>query len=75
MSMEFFDQGADQRFSVQVNSVFGLDQCDDLGDMEGFLGPSEYVYCHCHIRHTFMSGEFTLFGFLGLELPNGTKLG
>jgi len=75
MPMDFLDQGADQGLPVQVNSVFGLDQGDDLGNMEGFLGCSEYVYSHIHIRHTCLHGPFGLFGFLGLKLSNSAKLG
>jgi len=43
MTMDLFDQGADQGFPVQANSMFALDQRDNLGDMEGFWASMEYV--------------------------------
>jgi hypothetical protein len=41
--MDFFNQGTDQGFAIQVYFVFGLDLGEDFGDMEGFSGLPEYV--------------------------------
>ena len=71
--MDFFDQGADQGLSIQRHPVLGFYLGDDLGDMKGPLGPSEYVYCHAHIRHTFIFPSFGPFRFRGFELSNGTE--
>ena len=35
MSMNLFDQGADQRFAIQSDTVFGLHLGNDFGDMKG----------------------------------------
>jgi hypothetical protein len=41
--VDFFNEGADQGFAIQVYFVFGFDLGKDLRDMEGFRGLAEYV--------------------------------
>jgi hypothetical protein len=41
--MDFFDQGADQRFSVQGHPVLGLDLGEQFGDVKRALGLPKYV--------------------------------
>jgi hypothetical protein len=53
VAMDFFDQRADQRFSVQGHPVLGLDLGEQLGDVKRALGLPKYVSTHVHLRHTF----------------------
>jgi hypothetical protein len=72
--MDLFNQGADQGFPVQINPMSGFDLSNNLGDVKGLLGSSEYVCSHTHVRHTFLFDTFSLFRFGGLQLPNGAEL-
>lgn len=74
MSMNLFNQGADQGFPIESDTVFGLYLGNDFRDMKGLLASSEYVYRHVHIGHTFPLRSFRFPNLRGFELPNRSEL-
>jgi hypothetical protein len=75
VAVDLFDEGADQGLPVQADFVFGFDLREDLGDVEGFAGLSEYVYIHVYIRHTLFAFSFR-FRQLGIfQLLDHAELG
>jgi hypothetical protein len=71
---DLLGEGADQGLAAELAVVILFGVLEDVGDMQGSLGGSEYVYYYIHIRLTFRlgGGGFAVLGTA--QGAHGTEL-
>jgi hypothetical protein len=67
---DLLGEGADQGLAAELAVVILFGALEDVGDMQGSLGGSEYVYNNANIRLTFRPGGG---GFSVLSAAQGAQ--
>jgi hypothetical protein len=72
---DFFGQGADEGFAVELAVVVLFGALDDVGDVERLLGCKEYVIYNIHIGLTLRLWRRGFAVFRSAEGTQGSELG